>query len=85
MKQSERRARQRRDEHAGPEPGAYVNDEPARERARDHDAFDAEIQHARALAKEDAERAEHERRRDAQHRDPEIGVLQDLHYFQRRR
>ena len=62
--------------HAGPQRRARVDREPAGEGARDHDPLDAEVQHAGALAQQHAERAEDQRRGDAQHRDPEGGVAE---------
>jgi hypothetical protein len=48
-----------------------IDREPAGECAGHHDALDAEVEHAGTLAQQHAERAEHQRRRDAQHRHPE--------------
>ena len=60
-------AKFRSEEQAGPR----VRGEPARERAGDHDPLDAEVQHPRPLAQQHAERAQDQRRRDAQNGDPE--------------
>jgi len=77
VQQAERRARERGHQHPGPQRAARVDGQPAGERTRDHDALDAEVQHAGALAQQNAERAEDERRRDAQHRRPEVDVRED--------
>ena len=78
VQQAERRAGERGDAHADPQRRALVDGEPAGEGADDHDPLDAEVQHARALAEQHAERAEDERRGDAQHRDPEGHARDDV-------
>src|SRR3546814_3625171 len=57
----------------GPEVAALVDPQPGGEGAQRHDALDAEVQHAGALADELAEGAEDERRRHA-HRSEERRV-----------
>jgi hypothetical protein len=56
---------------ADPQRRAAVHRQPAAEGAGDHDAFDAEVEHAGAFAQQHTERAEDERRGDAQDGDPE--------------
>ena len=74
VQQAEGRAGNCSHRHAAPQPSALVDGEPACERAGHHDPLDAEVQHAGALAQQHAERAENQRRRDAQDRRPELGI-----------
>ena len=74
VQQAESGARDCGDSHAAPQSSALVDGEPACERAGHHDSLDAEIQHACAFAQQHAKRAEDQRRRDAQHRRPELSI-----------
>ena len=69
---------ERRDENAAPQVQPEIDGEPARHGAGREDAFDAEIEHARPLADERAEHAEHKRRRDADGRCPKARRQQDV-------
>ena len=71
VQQAEGRAGQGGDEHARPQIAALIDGEPAGEGADRHDALDAEIEHAGALAEQLAQRGEDQRRGDAQRRRPE--------------
>lgn len=64
MQQAKDAAGQRRNQQAGPEIGAVIDGKPADHCAEGHDAFNAEIEHARPLAEQSAERAENQRRGD---------------------
>ncbi len=81
MQRAEGRTHQRRHGHAGPQAAALVDREPSGKRARDHDAFDAEVEHAGALAQQHAQRAQDQRRGDAQHRHPERRGQQQVEGF----
>ena len=74
------RAGQRRDQHAGPQVRAEIDAHPARHRAGGEDALDAEVEHARALAQQRAEHAEHVGRRDADRGGPEARGEQDVEH-----
>ena len=65
MQQPEGGAGQRRHQHADPQIAARIDGEPAGEGAGRHDALDAEIEHAGALADQLAEGGEDQRRGDA--------------------
>ena len=78
MQQAEAAASQRGDRHADPQPRALVDGQPAGECADHHDPLDAEVQHAGPLAQQHAQRAEDERRGNAQHRDPERDARHDV-------
>src|SRR3546814_4996666 len=65
----------------GPEVAALVDPQPGGEGAQRHDALDAEVQHAGALADELAEGAEDERRRHAHQGAPEAQRDEDLDEF----
>ena len=82
MQQAEQGAGRRRHQHRGPEIAALVDPEPGDQGALGHDALDAEVEHAGALADEFAEGAEDERRRHAHQRGPEAEGnenFQDIH------
>ena len=74
------RAGERRDQHAGPQIGAEIDAHPSGHRAGREDALDAEIEHARALAQQCAEHAEHVRRRNADRGGPEARGEQDVEH-----
>ncbi len=76
---------QGRDRDAGPEIAPRIDGDPAGEGAGDHDALDAEVEHAGALADQLAEGGEDQRRGDAHGGDPEAGGEQDLQRFQHQR
>ena len=66
---------------AGPEIAAGIDGEPAGEGAGRHDALDAEIEHAGALADQFAHGGEDQRRGDADRGDPEGGGEEDFERF----
>ena len=76
-----RHAGQRRQQHAGPQVCALVDREPAHHGAQGHDALDAEVQHARPLAQQLAQRREDQGRGNAQGRGPEARLQQDVQDF----
>ena len=57
--------------HAAPQRQPGMHGQPAGEGAGDHDAFDAQVQHPGAFAQQHTERAQDQRRGDAQHAGPE--------------
>ena len=77
MQEAEGRAGEHRRRDADPQIAGIVGGGEAGHRRDQHDAFDAEIEHAGALREHLAERGEDQRRRDAQDRREEAD-LQDL-------
>ena len=78
VQQAEHGAGKGRDQHAGPQIAAGIDGEPAGEGAGRHDALDAEIEHAGALADQLAHGGEDQRRGDADRGDPEGGGEEDV-------
>ena len=78
VEQAEHGAGKGRDQNAGPEVAAGIDGEPAGEGACRHDALDAEIEHAGALADQLAHGGEDQRRGDADRSDPEGGGEEDF-------
>jgi hypothetical protein len=85
MQEAEHRAGQRCDRNARPEVAAGIDCHPARERADRHDALDAEVQHASALADQFAHGGEDQGRGDADRCDPERRGKQDFEGFDHHR
>ena len=73
VQQTESSPDERRGEQTEPEIAAVIDGQPADHGAERHDTLDAEVENARPLADQCAERAEDERRRDAEHGRPEAG------------
>ena len=84
MEQAKRHADQCCNQHTCPQVSAQIDGEPAGEGSSGHDAFNAEVEHAGALADQFAHGGEDQRRGDADGGDPEGGGEQDFESFHQR-
>ena len=85
MKQAEHGAGGGGEKEPQPQVAALEDRDPGDEGAKAHDALDAEVDNAGALADKGAERPEDQRRGDAQDGGPQAGRQQNIEDFVHRR